>query len=270
LTTYSEFRGEADPFAAYQPSFQAIDVRKPVPYSLSMPAERFYNTFFDMWNANGSPEADSEILNLMAKVELTPGSMLEFSDLPQGVQAALESGLKTKQTIYTKAFYDGAQQTAPWIFNLDPNMGNWKTEFSRRAYWAMWGLGTNIAEDAVYGVTQLDSGLAALNGANTYRIHFAPGDTPPTQAFWSVTNYDADGYLERNSQDRYSLGSNHALTFNPDGSLDFYLSHTPPSDETANWVPAPAGDFKTLLRIYWPDDVVLEGGWDLPPLDRVQ
>lgn len=270
LMTHQEARGEGDPLADYAPEFEAISVRKPVPYSLRMSAENYYDTFFAMWSANASPQSDTQVLDLMAKASLRPGAVSKFSDLPAAVQTALQAGLEIKQAAYTKAFYEGTRQTEPWIFNLDPNMGDWGTEYARRAYWAMWGLGTNIVEDAVYGVTQLDADLEPLNGENLYRIHFAPGTTPPTPAFWSVTNYDADGYLERNPQDRYSLGSNHALTYNQDGSLDFYLSHTPPEDVAANWVPAPAGDFKTLLRIYWPEGVVLEGGWSLPPLNKVE
>ena len=148
-------------------------------------------------------------------------------------------------------------------------MGNWGIEFGRRAYWAMWGLGTNISQDAVYGVTQLDSELRALNGQNTYRIRFEPGELPPTNAFWSVTSYDVEGYLERNAVDRYSLGSNHRLSFNEDGTLDLFLTHSEPAGEGMNWVPAPAGDFKILLRIYWPKRKVLEGNWSLPDVELV-
>jgi len=37
-----------------------------------------------------------------------------------------------------------------------------------------------------------------------------------------------------------------------------------------NWIPAPKGDFKVLLRIYWPDETVLAGEWALPPIERVK
>lgn len=271
LMTYQEFKGEGDPFVDYKPAFKALSVRRPVPYSLKMSAEDFYDTFFAMWANNPSPEADRGFLDMMGVLpdQGGGGPVTRFSDLAPDVQKVLTAGLKAKQAAYRKAFYEGTEQTEPWIFNLDPRMGNWGTEFSRRAYWCMWGLGTNIVEDAVYGVTQLDQDLIALNGANIYRIHFAPGETPPTEAFWSVTTYDAEGYLEENGLDRYDLGSNHTLRYNIDGSLDFFLSHTPPSDTKLNWVPAPKGDFKILLRVYWPDEAILDGGWALPPIEKV-
>jgi hypothetical protein len=41
-----------------------------------------------------------------------------------------------------------------------------------------------------------------------------------------------------------------------------------PREREANWLPAPAGAFKLILRIYWPEQRVLEGGWVPPPLEK--
>ncbi|MEO0883695.1 MAG: DUF1254 domain-containing protein [Pseudomonadota bacterium] len=270
LVTLEESQGASDPFADYQPTFQAATVRLPVPFSLNMSADAFYDTFLAQWQANSPPASDAPMVALLERSGLLSGSDVAFSDLEPTVREQLEAGLIAKQEVYKQAFYEGTEQSENWIFNLDTDMGDWGTDFARRAYWAVWGLGTNIVEDAVYGVSQLDENLAALNGANTYRLHFKAGDTPPTSAFWSVTNYDVEGYLERNAVDRYSLGSNHDLAYNEDGSLDVYLSHTQPEDVALNWVPTPAGDFKTLLRIYWPDEAVLNGDWDLPAIQKVR
>ena len=269
LMTLEEQRTGADPFANYVPQYTFGKVRLPVPYSLQMEAAEFYDTFFEMQAANPGPEADAEMMRLMQNIGVDLTSDARFVDLPDSVQTALEAGLKAKQAIYSEAFYEGAAQSESWLFNIDPAMGNWGGDFSRRAYWAMWGLGTNISQDAVYGVTQLDQNLQPLNGQQTYRLHFDAEELPPTRAFWSVTNYDNEGYLERNELDRYSLGSNHQLNYNTDGSLDLYLSHLQPEDTALNWVPAPEGAFKTLLRIYWPEEQVLAGEWDLPDVERL-
>ena len=269
LMTLQEYLGGEDPFSDFEPKYTFGKVRLPVPYSLQMDAAEFYNTFLEMRAMNAVPEADAKMTALMQVAGIDVGTSQKFSDLAPSIQARLTEGLKEKQEVYTKAFYDGAQQTEPWIFNIDSEMGNWGTDYTRRAYWAMWGLGTNISPDAVYGVTQLDENLVALNGANTYRLHFGPDTLPPTRAFWSVTNYDAEGYLERNPMDRYSLGSNHDLFYNPDGSLDIYLGHSKPTGDAINWVPAPEEDFKTLLRIYWPEPSVLNGNWSLPVVQKI-
>ena len=47
------------------------------------------------------------------------------------------------------------------------------------------GLGANLTEDAVYGVTQLDKNLKQLNSENIYQIHFDKG-TPKVGGFWSI------------------------------------------------------------------------------------
>ncbi|MFN3212396.1 MAG: DUF1254 domain-containing protein [Henriciella sp.] len=270
LMTLHELQTGVDPFEGFAPQFTFAKVGLPVPYSLRMDVAEFYDTFFAMWAKNNGPVADQEMVDLMENAGIVFGQVSRFSDLAPDAQAALEAGLKSKQAQYSKAFYEGTSQTEKWLFNIDPAMGDWGTEFGRRAYWAMWGLGTNISKDAVYGVTQLDSNLAPLNGQNTYRMRFEAGELPPTNAFWSVTNYDAEGYLERNAIDRYSLGSNHALNFNADGSLEFLLSNAEPAADGVNWVPAPEGDFKTLLRIYWPEEEVLEGRWALPDVELVE
>ena len=270
LMTLQERDTGTDPFDGFEPDFTFAKVGLPVPYSLRMEAAEFYDTFFKMWAANQGPEDDRAIFDLITSSGIVLADAPRFSDLSPDLQSALEQGLKAKQAEYSKAFYEGTAQSEAWLFNIDPGMGDWGTDFARRAYWAMWGLGTNISKDAVYGVTQLDSNLAPLQGENTYLIRFEPEALPPTNAFWSITNYDIEGYLERNPMDRYSLGSNHDLSYNADGSLDVYLSHSPPDDESLNWVPAPAGEFKTLLRIYWPEERVLEGNWSLPDVQRLE
>tara|TARA_R110001606_G_scaffold233942_1_gene381520 strand:+ start:16700 stop:18118 length:1419 start_codon:yes stop_codon:yes gene_type:complete len=269
LMTYAQYLGGDDPFSGYQPEYEAMQVGKPVPYSLKMSAEKFYDSFFRMWSTNASPEIDSSMIQILEKAGIQRATTRSFADLSTSVQEALHAGLQTKQAKYIKDFYDGTSQTEAWIFNRE-RMGTWGTDFERRTYWAMWGLGANLVEDAVYGVSQLDETLTPLNGSNVYRMHFAAGELPPTSAFWSVTNYDEEGYLEANEYNRYSLGSNHPLKYNNDGSLDFYLSNIKPNIEDVNWVPAPKANFKTLLRIYWPDQKILQGEWALPPLTRVE
>jgi len=267
LKTLTEAQTGKDPFADYEPTYSAWQVRKPVPYSLKMSSEDFYDEFFNAWQNNPPAAGDTEMLNLLAKAGIDRQTTRSFNSLPGNVKAQLDAALHNKQQVYLDAFYKGEAQTDTWIFNVE-RMGTWGIDYARRAYWAMWGLGANLVEDAVYGVSQLDSNLDQMTGDQLYRIHFAADQLPPTRAFWSVTTYDNEGYLEQNKLDRYSLGSNHDLSFNPDGSLDIYLSHVRPED-VANWTPTPVGEFKILLRIYWPSQQILDGKWSLPPIEKM-
>lgn len=266
LHSDQEASGNGDPFADFEPTYKAIEVKRPVPFSLNMSAQAFYDQFFQQWANNPSPEQDAPMLATLAKAGLTQGTT--FATLPTQTQQLLTQGLANKQKAYLSAFYKGDQQQSPWTFNRE-QMGTWGTDYQRRAYWAMWGLGANLVEDAVYGVSQLDARLEPLAGGNLYKLHFDADNMPPTNAFWSVTAYDQEGYLEANDTHRYSLGSNHKLNYNADGSVDLYLASKRPADENYNWIPAPKGHFKVLLRIYWPADEALNGGWEIPALEKL-
>jgi hypothetical protein len=56
-----------------------------------------------------------------------------------------------------------------------------------------------------------------------------------------------------------------------DGSVTIYLQNQAPgSDRDANWLPAPTGDFRPILRMYRPGQSVLDGTYPLPPIRRTK
>lgn len=59
------------------------------------------------------------------------------------------------------------------------------------------------------------------------------------------------------------------LRYNADGSLDIVIQREPPDGESANWLPAPEGDFRPLLRMYQPREEVWRWEYILPPIRRV-
>jgi hypothetical protein len=102
-----------------------------------------------------------------------------------------------------------------------------------------------------------------------YRMHFDASNLPPVLAFWSVTAYDKDGYFIANPINRYAIGDRDRLKFNPDGSLDLYIqSEDPGPDRHSNWLPCGDGPFNLMLRLYWPKQVILNGSWHPPALER--
>lgn len=116
-----------------------------------------------------------------------------------------------------------------------------------------------------------DGGGKTLDGSGRYRLRF-PSD-PPVGAFWSVTMYDTpDFFLVANPIDRYSIGDRTpGLVRGDDGSLTIYMQRDEPTDPTAraNWLPTPAGTFRPILRMYEPAAAVFDGGYELPPIERV-
>lgn len=116
------------------------------------------------------------------------------------------------------------------------------------------GWGGNPERDATYFPVTPEHN----DGATAYRL--TVGDVP-IDGFWSVTVYNADGYLEANDGDRYSVNS---LTAEPDadGSITIHFGGT--DDTVANHLPITAG-WNYWVRLYRPRAEVLDGAWTFPP-----
>ena len=104
-------------------------------------------------------------------------------------------------------------------------------------------------------------------------MHFPKGQLPPAQGFWSLTMYDANYFFVDNPLNRYSISARQNMTSNPDGSTDLYVQHdSPGKDKESNWLPAPAGDFILMLRLYWPNPTppsIIDGSWKIPAVKKV-
>jgi hypothetical protein len=128
----------------------------------------------------------------------------------------------------------------------------------------------NVVQEAAYWTTTKDSAGQTLRGQHEYVLHFPEGQLPPNDAFWSLTMTDVVGYMVKNPIDRYSVGSRSGLVPNADGSMEIYIQQTVPPGYEANWLPAPAGNFKLMLRAYLPGRAILDGEYHVPPVKRVR
>ena len=144
-------------------------------------------------------------------------------------------------------------------------MGSYGTDYLERALVAKTTLGTQVPAQAVYlGAGRARSGTTttALTGTRSYEIRFPAGDLPPHGAdgFWSITLYNAAGYLVANPINRYSVGSETpGLVQGADGSLAIVVSASRPGETDVNWLPRPEGTFSLVLRVYDPTPTVLDG-----------
>jgi hypothetical protein len=86
-------------------------------------------------------------------------------------------------------------------------MGVYGNYHLKRALVTQFGLGANLPEDAIYPINLADNAGRPLDGANRYTIHFDKGQTPPVDAFWSITLYDAEGFQVPNSLNRFAVSS---------------------------------------------------------------
>lgn len=150
--------------------------------------------------------------------------------------------------------------------------GIYGTDYLMRALVTAIGLGANRPQDAVYPTSLKDAEGRKYSGANKYVIRFPKGQLPPAQGFWSLTMYDADYFFVNNPINRYSISARQNLKSNPDGSTDLYIQKdSPGQDKESNWLPAPAGDFVLMMRLYWPSEKkpsIIDGSWKVPPVKK--
>ncbi|HEY2281784.1 MAG TPA: DUF1254 domain-containing protein [Streptosporangiaceae bacterium] len=143
--------------------------------------------------------------------------------------------------------------------------------YPERALSARVGLWGNHAYEATYAQVFQDDRGEQLTGRRRYSISFS--ELPPVRAFWSLTMYDVpDYYLTANPIGRYSIGDRTPnLRYGPDGSLTITIQAEPPADEIqrANWLPAPPGDFRPIMRLYEPGPAILDGSFVLPAIHRL-
>lgn len=129
----------------------------------------------------------------------------------------------------------------------------------------------NAQEESIYPAAVMDNQGAMLTGKNQYRIRFAPGQTPPVNAFWSITAYDLKtSKLIPNAIGRYQFGDRtKGAKRDEDGGLTIYLSSTKPAQGISNWLPTPAEGYHLVLRMYLPKPEALDGRYAPPPIERL-
>lgn len=155
------------------------------------------------------------------------------------------------------------------------NIGVFRQDYETRARVALGGLAALPQVEAMYLAALNPDGRRRFTGDGVWRLTFAKDLTPPVDAFWSLTLYEATPagqfFLTRNPIDRYSVGDRtRGLARNPDGSLDLWISRTDPGGvRSANWLPAPAtGPFAMILRAYLPKPAMQSHAYVPPPIVR--
>ena len=88
----------------------------------------------------------------------------------------------------------------------------------------------------------------------------------PVDAFWSVTVYDADGFLAPNDLNRNSY-NNTSATPNDDGSYTIHFGAC--EDGRINCIPI-TEDWSYTVRLYQPREEILDGSWTFPEIERVE
>lgn len=87
----------------------------------------------------------------------------------------------------------------------------------------------------------------------------------PVDGFWSITMYDAEGYMAKNEYDSYSF-NNISAKKNKDGSITIHFGGDP---KNINHLPTPKS-WNTIIRLYQPGREILDGRWNFPEFELVE
>jgi hypothetical protein len=197
---------------------------------------------------------------------MVQGETFDFASAPLAVRLALSASSNLSLALIKSNVDNFGIEVNKWMV-LTGSVGTYGNYYLERTYIAIILLAGNQPADALYSTLTVDSDGNSLNASSNYRISFARANLPPSNAFWSITMYDANqGYLVNNPLGRYSVGSaTSEFAYNSDGSLDIYIGSTSPGDLLeSNWLPSSgsASDSFTLtLRIYWPKITALYSTW---------
>lgn len=122
------------------------------------------------------------------------------------------------------------------------------------------GWGGNPDKDASYDSFSPPD----ASGKTIYRLQ-VPKDVP-VGAFWSISVYNAKGFFEKNPYNAYSV-NNITAAKNKDGSVTVQFGGC--DGKVPNCLPTMEG-WNSLVRMYRPQQAILDGKWKFPAPEPVR
>lgn len=245
----------------------AVDTKvSPVDQVAHMEAATFFKRLALLMKENPPNAADGRALEELKLLGIEPGKDFDIGKVDPAVARGLQRAVqdvpaKMQQGVHKIKTVNG------WI--RPTNLGRYGTDYDTRAGIAWLGLGADMQEDTIYPTAYVDGDGKLLDSANKYAMHYEKGQFQPTNATWSISQYQGNFYV-RNALNRYVIAPWMPLKFNADGSLDVYLqAESPGPDKEANWLPTPPGVFNVTIRNYWPQGPALDGTYKNPPITKV-
>lgn len=236
----------------------------PVEKVEAMVGRHYFERMCSLLESNPPVPPDEIIMRRLATIGIEPGGR------PRGTSdAEMAAGINQAKRQIAAYLAPGVQMRNGWVF--DTRTGDYGADYLLRAAVASQGLGANLAEVVMYAAFYA---TADQKGTPTrFRLRFPSGQTPPVDAFWSLTAYNGEGWLVPNSAQIYAVGHSVPPVPSSDGSIEFAVQHADPGPgvPAGNWLPIPErGQFSLVLRMYAPQQIALDGDWAPPPLDPLE
>lgn len=265
----SAFLGTAAPAPA-----PAVDFIQALTPAEEKSSAQFFNVLNFLLQFDPVNPEEVELMAKFAKIGVGGGKVIDLATLSPDMKAALEGGIAdawAEFATFKTDQIDTGKVTSGQVFGTRADL---KNNYLYRMAAAVLGILGNTEAEAMYPIYNLGSDGKPLDGSKKYTMHFAKGDLPPVNAFWSLTMYEMpQSLLVANPINRYLLNSPMLPQFktDADGGITFYIQNeSPGADKEANWLPAPAGPFSVVMRLYWPKEAAIDGSWKRPPMELVQ
>jgi len=243
----------------------SVDTKTPPKKQVdTMEGAKFFAYAAELLKLHPPHDTDQPIIARLKRIGFEAGKSFDVAKLDPSVRKAIDDAPAAAQKLMEWKVPTLARVVNNWSMNTD-TMGVYGNYYLKRAIVTQLGLGANLPEDAVYPLNLADEAGKPLDGANKYAIRFAKDETPPVDAFWSITLYDPEGFQVANSINRFAVSSWMPFKRDADGSLTLYIQNeSPGSDGESNWLPAPKGPFNLTMRLYAPRSEALTGLWNPP------
>jgi hypothetical protein len=219
-------------------------------------------------------QADRSVLAAFAPLRLRPGRKFDLRAFGDAERREVQAGLEQALDEIRAGTVDRGGTVQGWHYP-GRTLGNFGDDYLYRAQVALHSLGALEPAEAVCLACSTDHEGRPLSGSERYRLTFARDRLPPAGAFWSLSIYQVSADGRANFADnpigRYSIGDRtEGLRLGADGSLTLHLQdERPDADAAANWLPAPRGPLRLVLRAYEPAEPLLDGRYRVPAVQRL-
>ncbi|HEY0981748.1 MAG TPA: DUF1254 domain-containing protein [Schlesneria sp.] len=264
----SSYLGKQAPIAT------KLEFARPLTPELQKTSPEFFQILNFVLGLCPTHPSERELMARFSKLGIGPGGTFDSGKLSPEIRNGVQQGMVdawNEFLQYKKEQIDTGERTAADGFGTREFL---KNNYLSRMSSAVLGIYGNSKEEALYPAYFVDAGGNKLDASkHRYALRFAPGELPPVNAFWSLTMYSLPkSLLVANPLKRYLINSPMLpdLKRDADGGVTLYLQHDSPGNEKeSNWLPAPDGEFFSILRLYWPKEEALAGRWKQPPLQRI-
>ena len=250
----------------------SIDMKTPPKVQVdTMPAGKYFAYAAELLKVNPPHITDEPIIAQMKRIGIEPGKSFDIEKVPPAVKKAIEERARGRAGADGVENPDTGSRRQPLVdeYRHDGRLRQLLSQARHRCAGRP-GRQSSRGRDLPAQSWRRNRTSRSMARTNTRSIS-RKERRRRSNAFWSVTLYDADGFQVANSLNRFAVSSWMPFKYNADGSLDLYLQNeSPGKDKEANWLPAPKGAFNLTMRLYGPKSEALTGRWNPPPVTRVQ